>query len=78
MPWMRRPSSGSCGMSSPTTTVPVEFAGIFSIELRWPSRAPTAKLSLPTNVWTPLPGTGAESTATTGMPAFSACENGGP
>jgi len=72
MPCTRASSSGNPGMSLPTTTSPVAFAGIF-LMISLATDSPRAMLSLATSVFTPLPGSGAASMATTGTPWLVAC-----
>src|SRR5439155_19892706 len=72
MPWTRASSSGSPGMSLPTTTSPLAVAGIF-LMISVATDSPSATLSLATSVVTPLPGRGAASIATTGTPWLVAC-----
>ncbi len=64
-PSMRCTSSGSDGMSLPSTTSP--FAAGFCLTNASPSRTPSAVLLLPTYVLTEVPAGGAASTAITGI-----------
>src|SRR3954452_22315918 len=75
MPATRWSSTGRPGIGLPSTISPFASAGIFC-SIVFASDAPSATLSLPTNVVTLLPGGGGVSTETWGLPRATPCAKG--